>query len=210
MSLSSRPILTRRFTNLYIDEYCDCIDLDPKPNCIIRLSYNFASSCLRKRDDGSDEPLWEEKTADEIEAMEKRGEVVVDRRWLDGKTTSSSLEIPGTSHIKRQRLFGSTPGFGPSNNAGSSARNPLRATALSQVKKIVHRLVHGNVDKLDKKEPQSPFENGGLNPDLNYTAVSSATSLRSTLDAFGIFRLMHNLFQVCHLNTSAEGGPHNR
>ncbi|KAK5087405.1 hypothetical protein LTR24_006756 [Lithohypha guttulata] len=166
-----------KYNDEQCDEYCDCIDLDPKPNCIIRLSYNFASSCLRKRDDGSGEPLWEEKTADEIEAMEKRGEVVVDRRWLDA---TASLR--------------STPGFGPSNNAGSSARNPLRATALSQVKKLVHLLVHGNVDKLDKKEPQSPFENGGLNPDLNHTAISSATSLRSALDAFGIFRLMHNLF----------------
>lgn len=94
--------------------------------------------------------------------MEKRGEMTVDRRWLDDETKPSSLKVSTTSHIKRQGLFDNTPGFGPFNNAGSSARTLLQATALSKLKKTLPSLVRGNVDKLDKREPQSPFEIWGF------------------------------------------------
>lgn len=95
------------------------------------------------------------RTVDEIKAMEERGEIIVDRSWLDGKTTPSSLEISKASHIRREGLSNSSLLLGPSNNRGFLARNPLKAAALSQVKKIVHPLVRGNVDKLAKKNP--PF-----------------------------------------------------
>jgi len=57
------------------DEWCKCVDLNPKPYCF--LGYTMMSSCLRKRDDGSETFTYHSR--DEIEGMEQRGEAIVHR-----------------------------------------------------------------------------------------------------------------------------------
>jgi len=63
---------------------------------------------------------------------------------------------------------------------------------------------------IGRREPQSPFENGGLNPDLNYTALSSASIRRNPISAFGVLHLMCSIFCQSDLNAPVERCPDNQ
>lgn len=82
------------------------------------------------------------------------------------------------------------------------------ATAFSGTAGIGFHAVHDT--EIGKRELQSPFENGGLDPDLNYTALSSASILRSPFNAFGVLRLMCNIFRQSDFNAPVERCPDNQ
>lgn len=180
-------------TDEWCENICTCVDIDPKPYCILNLSYTFASSCLRKRGNGSDETVWVEMTANEIETAERNGEVVVDKRWFGKGVEASTVQEADPTRVKRQGLFDSTPGFGPFNNAGGSIRNPPRHPMLDRIKKTILSSVYKrDADGVGKRVPQV-LENGGLDPNLTYLASSLASSLRSPLRFFNILRFFRPL-----------------
>jgi len=182
-----------KYTDEDCDEYCECINLDPKPSCILLMSYTFASSCLRKRGDGSDQPLWVEMEVDEIEAAEKRGEVSVNRRWLRVDTQPPGVEELEANHDKRQGISYRELDFGGLKNAGRSTPNPLAHPAFNRVKRvIVSHFRRHNADNTNKQEPQV-LENGGLNPDVDCLSLSAASTLRNPLRALGFLYTLYPL-----------------